>query len=73
MDKVKRDAWRLQFGGSEIQVSALLPIFASIASKANEYISTALTASPPASLAWGGISVLLPVSYVCNIGHKLSV
>lgn len=73
MAKVKRDAWRLQFGDSEIQTSALLPIFASIASKANEYISTALTANPPASLAWGGISVLLPVSCVCNIGYKLFV
>ncbi|KAL7924367.1 ankyrin repeat-containing domain protein [Trichoderma austrokoningii] len=63
MDKVKRDAWRLQFGDSEIQVSAILPIFASIASKANGYISTALTANPPASLAWAGISVLLPLFF----------
>ncbi|KAM0522461.1 hypothetical protein ACHAPE_002051 [Trichoderma viride] len=61
MDKVKRDAWRLQFGDSEIQIAAILPIFASIASKANAYISTALTANPPASLAWGGISALLPL------------
>lgn len=73
MDKLKRDAWKLQFGNSEIQISALLPIFSSIASKANDYISSALTANPPASLAWGGISVLLPVSFVCDIGYKLSV
>lgn len=72
MDKVKRDAWRLQFGDSEIQIAAILPIFASIASKANTYISTALTANPPASLAWGGISALLLVSCVCN-GRRLSV
>ncbi|KAK6449599.1 hypothetical protein FP744_10005849 [Trichoderma asperellum] len=61
MDKVKRDAWRLKFGNSDIQISAILPIFSSIASRANEHISNALTANPPASLAWGGISVLLPL------------
>lgn len=73
MDKVKRDAWKLQFGESEIQIADILPVFASIASKANAFISTALVANPPASLAWGGISALLPVSCVCNVGYRLSV
>ncbi|UKZ92911.1 uncharacterized protein TrAFT101_007843 [Trichoderma asperellum] len=61
MEKIKRDAWRLKFGNSDIQFSAVLPIFSSIASRANEHISNALTVNPPASLAWGGISVLLPL------------
>lgn len=73
MEKIKRDAWRLKFGNSDIQFSAVLPIFSSIASRANEHISNALTVNPPASLAWGGISVLLPVSFVCDPGRKLSV
>lgn len=67
MEKVKREAWKLQFGNSEIQISSLLPIFSSIASKANDYISKALAVNPPASLAWGGISVLLPVSCICDM------
>ncbi|KAM0258592.1 hypothetical protein ACHAQJ_003763 [Trichoderma viride] len=61
MKTLKRDAWKLQFGSSEAQVNDVLQIFSRIASKANDYISGALNVSPYASLAWAGISVLLPL------------
>lgn len=61
MDEVTQTAWKLKFGGAEIQMKDLLPPILTIISCANDYITTALNANMYASIAWAGVSLLLPV------------
>lgn len=62
MDEVNRDAWKLKFRSSEVQVKDLVQPVLGVVNWANEYISAAVGANPSASIAWAGISLLLPVS-----------
>lgn len=62
MDEVNRDAWKLKFGSSETQVKDLVQPVLGVVNWANNYIAGAVSASPYASMAWAGVSVILPVS-----------
>lgn len=66
MDEVNRDAWKLKFGSSEVQVKDLVQPVLGVVYWANEYITAAVSANPTASKAWGGISLLLPVSKIAS-------
>ncbi|KAL7794064.1 hypothetical protein V8C43DRAFT_281038 [Trichoderma afarasin] len=61
MDEVTQHAWKLKFGGTEIQMRDLLPPILTIISRVNDYITTALNANMYASIAWAGVSLLLPL------------
>ncbi|KAF3762569.1 hypothetical protein M406DRAFT_263163 [Cryphonectria parasitica EP155] len=61
MSEVNRDVWKLKFGSSELPVQDLVqPVLAAV-DWANDYISDALSANPYASIAWGGVSLFLPL------------
>ncbi|KAJ3572718.1 hypothetical protein NPX13_g4955 [Xylaria arbuscula] len=64
MEKVNEDAWKLKFGTSEVQVRDLVQPILGVVERANGFIKAAVSANPSASLAWAGVSVLLPVSLV---------
>ncbi|KLU92750.1 hypothetical protein MAPG_11652, partial [Magnaporthiopsis poae ATCC 64411] len=61
MDEVNKDTWRLKFGSSEVQVKDLVQPILGVINSANEYIANAASANPCASLAWAGVSFLLPL------------
>ncbi|KAK5989674.1 Ankyrin-3-like protein [Cladobotryum mycophilum] len=61
MDEVNKNIWKLRFGGSEVPVRDLVQPVLAVVNCANEYINSALKANPYASMAWAGISLLLPL------------
>lgn len=62
MDEVNRETWKLKFGSTEVQVKDLVQPVLGVVNWANQFIKTAVSADPSASIAWAGISLLLPVS-----------
>lgn len=62
MDEVNADTWKLKFRSSEVEVKDVVQPILGIVSLVNDYITGAVSANPYASLAWAGISLLLPVS-----------
>lgn len=62
MDDINRDTWKLKFGSSEVQFEDIAKPVLGVVDWANTYIKDALSANSYASLAWGGVSLLLPVS-----------
>ncbi|KAI0451705.1 ankyrin repeat-containing domain protein [Xylaria acuta] len=61
MDEVNRDVWKLKFGSSEAQVRDLVQPVLGVVNWVNDYIKVAVSASPHASMAWVGVSLLLPL------------
>ncbi|GAW17393.1 hypothetical protein ANO14919_068500 [Xylariales sp. No.14919] len=61
MDEVNRDIWKLKFGSSHLQVRELAQLILGVVNRANNFITASLSANPSASLAWAGVSVLLPL------------
>ncbi|KAI1428724.1 ankyrin repeat-containing domain protein [Xylaria sp. FL1777] len=61
MDEVNRDIWKLKFGSSDVQVRELVQPILSVVNQTNNFINAAVSANPYASLAWTGISILLPL------------
>lgn len=62
MDEINRETWKLKFGSTEVQVKELVQPVLGVVNWANEFITSAVSANPSASIAWAGVSVLLPVS-----------
>jgi hypothetical protein len=62
MNEVNASTWKLKFRSSEVEVRDLVQPILGAVSLVNEYIIDAISISPYASLAWAGISLLLPVS-----------
>jgi N-terminal domain of NWD NACHT-NTPase len=60
--EINRNSWKLKFSGKEVPVKDLMEPVAGVIGWANEYINSALSANPYASIAWSGVSLLLPVS-----------
>jgi hypothetical protein len=63
VEEVKKNTWKLKFSAHDIPLKDLAGPVVSLVQWANDYISGALSANPYASLAWGGVSLLLPVSH----------
>lgn len=53
--------WKLEFRGHQLIVKDLVQPVASIAIWAKDYVGMALEVSAPASLAWAGVCLLLPL------------
>lgn len=64
MEEVNRNAPKLTLGNSEVKIKDAGEVVLSIASSANDYITQAVSANPSASIAWAGVSFLLPVSSI---------
>lgn len=67
MNEVNANTWKLKFRSSEVEVRDLVQPILGAVSLVNEYITDAVTVSSYASLAWAGVSLLLPVSQIANI------
>lgn len=55
MEQVNRDSWKLRF--AEFHISTIV----STVSRVNDYVSDAVASNTYASVAWLGVSLLLPV------------
>jgi hypothetical protein len=65
MNEVNGDAWKLKFGSwTEIEVKNIVKPVLGVINWANSYITQALSGSSQASIAWSGISLLLPVRLI---------
>ncbi|KAI0100295.1 ankyrin repeat-containing domain protein [Nemania sp. FL0031] len=61
VQEVKQDIWKLKFQSTEVQIRDLSePVLGAI-SWANEYVAQAVSTNPYASIAWVGVSLLLPL------------
>lgn len=69
MNEVNRDIWKLRFMSSEIEARALVQPVLDVVNFVNEYIAGAVSANPCASIAWAGISLLLPVSCIASLSR----
>lgn len=61
MDEVNSKAWKLRFGNTEVLVKDSVQPVLGIISRVNDYVACTLGPTPSASIAWAGISLLLPV------------
>ncbi|KAI1125913.1 hypothetical protein F5Y10DRAFT_246133 [Nemania abortiva] len=61
MQEVNRDIWKLKFHSTEVQVRDLVEPALGAINWANDYIGNAVSANPYASIAWVGVSLLLPL------------
>lgn len=62
MADVNKNTTKLKLGSSEVAVKDIAQLLLNVVNSANSFISQAVSASPPASIAWAGVSFLLPVS-----------
>jgi hypothetical protein len=62
MEEIQKTTWKLKFGSHEAAVKDLAKPVISTVKWADEYVSSALSTNPYASIAWAGVSLLLPVS-----------
>lgn len=67
MEEVNRNTWKIRFGSSELQIQDLAKPILGIVNWTNEYITGVLRPNPYASMAWAGVSLLLPVSRLLDI------
>ncbi|ETR98546.1 ankyrin, partial [Trichoderma reesei RUT C-30] len=62
MKEVNDNAWKIRFGTSEVQFKDVADNILGVINWANEYITNALKPNPCASMAWAGVSLLLPAA-----------
>ncbi|KAJ0313343.1 hypothetical protein COL516b_000277 [Colletotrichum fioriniae] len=61
MDQVNRESWKLKFGSSEVEVQDVVKPVLAVVDWANDFVAKALVSNPYASIAWSGVSLLLPI------------
>ncbi|KAL6907175.1 ankyrin repeat-containing domain protein [Trichoderma evansii] len=61
MNEVNANTWKLKFRSSEVEVRDIVQPVLGVVSLVNEYVTDAMSVNPYASLAWAGISLLLPL------------
>ncbi|KAF8858160.1 hypothetical protein BDZ45DRAFT_802669 [Acephala macrosclerotiorum] len=59
--EMKENEWRLRFNGLDIAFKDLAEPVLGIVSAADQYVTNALSANPYASIAWAGVSLILPI------------
>jgi hypothetical protein len=64
IEEVKKNTWKLKFSGKEVPAKDLIEPVVGIIDWTNDYIGNAVSANPYASIAWAGVSLILPVSLV---------
>lgn len=62
MKEVNKDTTKFNIGSTEVKMRDVAQLVLNIVGAANSYISQAVSANPSASIAWAGVSFLLPVS-----------
>lgn len=62
MDEVNKNTTKFNIGSTEVRVRDIAQQVLNVVGAANSYISQAVSANPSASIAWAGVSFLLPVS-----------
>lgn len=67
MEEVNKDAWKFNWGNSEVKVKDVAQVVVGIVGSVNDYIKDATSTNPYASIAWTGISFLLPVSWGVSV------
>ncbi|KAG5756434.1 hypothetical protein H9Q70_000990 [Fusarium xylarioides] len=60
MDKVKRDTLKLRFGNFEVEAQDVVKSVLAVVDWSKDYVTKALSSNPTASIAWGGVTLLLP-------------
>jgi hypothetical protein len=63
LEEVKKDTWKLKFGDHDIPLKDLAQPVVGIIQWIDENVSGILSANPYASVAWAGVSLMLPVSH----------
>ncbi|KAG5795862.1 hypothetical protein H9Q69_005080 [Fusarium xylarioides] len=61
MDKVKRDTLKLRFGNFEVEAQDVVKSVLAVVDWSKDYVTKALSSNPTASIAWGGVTLLLPL------------
>ncbi|KAG9499469.1 hypothetical protein J7337_007925 [Fusarium musae] len=61
MDQVKRDTLKLRFGNFEMEAQEVVKSVLAVVNWSKDYVSKALSSNPTASIAWGGVTLLLPL------------
>jgi hypothetical protein len=59
--EVEDGTWKIKFKDHEFVIKDLVEPVIGVVEWAKEYIGSALEPSPPASIAWAGVCLLLPV------------
>ncbi|KAF5593388.1 ankyrin repeat [Fusarium subglutinans] len=72
MDQVKRDTLKLRFGNFEVEAQEVVKSVLAVVNWSKDYVSKALSSNPTASIAWGGVTLLLPVSQYLIIVQQAS-
>jgi hypothetical protein len=63
IEELKSEQWKIKFGENEFAVKDMVGPVVGVIDWAKEFIGTAADASPYSSIAWAGVSLLLPVSF----------
>ncbi|KAL6786735.1 ankyrin repeat-containing domain protein [Trichoderma sp. SZMC 28012] len=61
MNEVNKDTTKFNIGSTEVKMRDVVQLVLNVVGAANNYISQAVSANPSASIAWAGISFLLPL------------
>ncbi|PKK43317.1 hypothetical protein CI102_14003 [Trichoderma harzianum] len=68
MNEVNKNTTKFNIGSTEIKMRDVAQLVLNVVGAANSYISQAVSANPSASIAWAGVSFLLPL--FMNISTK---
>ncbi|KAL7790500.1 ankyrin repeat-containing domain protein [Trichoderma afarasin] len=61
MNEVNKDTTKFNIGSTEVKMRDVAQLVLNVVGAANSYISQAVSANPSASIAWAGVSFLLPL------------
>ncbi|KAI1307434.1 ankyrin repeat-containing domain protein [Xylaria venustula] len=60
MKEVERNRWKFKFGSIEVRFRDVMHVVPAVVGWVKDYIDEAASANPYTSIAWGGVSLLLP-------------
>ncbi|KAF4483505.1 ankyrin repeat [Fusarium agapanthi] len=61
MDEVKRHALKLRFGNFEVEAQDVVKSALAVVDWSKDYVTKALSSNPTVSIAWGDVTLLLPL------------
>ncbi|KAL6690781.1 ankyrin repeat-containing domain protein [Trichoderma pleuroticola] len=61
MNEVNKNTTKFNIGGTNVEMRDVAQLVLNVVGAANSYISQAVSANPSASIAWAGVSFLLPL------------
>jgi hypothetical protein len=67
IEEIEDAKWKVQFKDHEFVVKDLVEPVVAVLAWAQDFVGSALEPSPPGSIAWAGVCLLLPVSAVSTI------